>query len=93
MGVSIGNVVVNDRNLTIKKMFGQTKVIPKVQISNISKTGSIFYGLFICCTIIGIPRGLKMLMGKRLIQVKTTGGSTHEFWLTNQEYKKLQNNL
>ena len=93
MGTSIGSVVVNDRNLTIKKMFGQTKVIPKVQIRNITKTGSIFYGLFICCTIIGIPRGIKMLMGKRLIQVHTSGGSTHEFWLTNPQYKELQNNL
>lgn len=87
-----GKVIINDETITIKKFMGSSTVIQKRRITNISKYGSIFHGIWMCCWILPLPKGIKMLSGQRIIQVETTGDN-YEFWLPKGEYSTLQSHL
>ncbi len=87
-----GRVFISDDTITVKTMFGSSIIIQKNKIKSVNKVGNIIYGIGLCIIIFGLPKGLKMLSGKRLIEVNTYS-EKYEFWLTNLDYRILQDHL
>lgn len=87
--LSNGKVTIGDNSLTIKGLFGQSKVIQKKKITNIDKTGSKALGIWYCILVFPILGGLRMLKGNVLVKISHSYDEEFEFWMKGSDYPEL----
>lgn len=88
-----GKVILTSETLSIHRMIGTEKIQRKHITSINYSTGvlRLIGGVINIVTLVGIPRGIKMLNGQIAVTVNLQNGKHSRFFLSPSEYLAFKN--